>query len=87
MLWKVELPMALPEILAGIRVATTTTVGLAALAFIAGAGGLGQKILTDINFKSNIVTAGALCVALAFALEALLLGLERVAMPWKRARA
>lgn len=86
-LWRVELPLALPEIMAGVRVATTTTVGLAALAFVAGAGGLGQKILTDINFKSNIVVAGVLCVALAFALEAVLLGAERLATPWRRARA
>jgi osmoprotectant transport system permease protein len=85
--WKVELPLALPEIFAGLRIATTTTVGLAALAFYAGAGGLGQQILTDIAFKSNIVTAGVLCVLLAFALDVALLGLERLLLPWQRARA
>lgn len=86
-LWRVEVPLAAPEIFAGLRVATTTTVGLAALAFYAGAGGLGEKILTDIRFKSNIVTAGLLCVALAFVLDLALLALERVALPWRRARA
>jgi osmoprotectant transport system permease protein len=85
MLWRVELPLALPEIVAGLRIATTTTVGLAALAFIAGGGGLGQQILTDINFKSNILIAGTLCVLLAVALDVVLLGAERVASPWRRA--
>jgi len=83
-LLRVELPLAVPEIMAGLRVATTTTVGLAALAFLAGAGGLGAKIETDITFKSNIVVAGGLCVALAVALDALLLGLERLLTPWRR---
>jgi osmoprotectant transport system permease protein len=87
LLWKVELPLALPEIFAGLRVATTTNVGLAALAFYAGAGGLGQQILTDIAFKSNVLTAGLLCVLLAFVLDLALLGAQRLLLPWQRARA
>jgi osmoprotectant transport system permease protein len=87
LLWKVELPLALPEIFAGLRVATTTNVGLAALAFYAGAGGLGQQILTDISFKSNILVAGVLCVLLAFALDLALLTAQRLLVPWQRARA
>jgi osmoprotectant transport system permease protein len=87
LLWKVELPLALPEIFAGLRVATTTNVGLAALAFYAGAGGLGQQILTDIAFKSNILVAGLLCVLLAFVLDVALLGIQRLLLPWQRARA
>jgi osmoprotectant transport system permease protein len=82
--WKVELPLALPEIFAGVRIATTTTVGLVALAFYAGAGGLGQQILTNITFKSNVVTAGVLCVLLAFALDVALLTLQRIVLPWQR---
>jgi osmoprotectant transport system permease protein len=82
--WRVELPLALPEVFAGLRVATTTTVGLAALAFYAGAGGLGQKILSDIAFKSNIVTAGLMCVLLAFALDVGLLLVLRLLAPWQR---
>lgn len=85
-LWKVELPLALPEILAGLRIAATTTVGLAALAFYAGAGGLGQQIYADINFKSNILVAGLLCVLLAVAFDLALLALQRVLLPWQRAR-
>jgi osmoprotectant transport system permease protein len=87
LLWRVELPLAIPEIVAGMRVAVTTTVGLATLAFFAGAGGLGGEIFADINFKSNVVVAGGLCVLLAFALDGLLLLGQRAATPWMRARA
>jgi osmoprotectant transport system permease protein len=85
--WRVELPMALPEIMAGLRVASTTTVGLATLAFFAGAGGLGGSIFSDITFKSNVVVAGGLCVLLAVVLDLLILGVQRVLTPWRRARA
>ncbi len=85
LLWRVELPLALPEIMAGLRIATTTTVGLATLAFFAGAGGLGAQILTDINFKSNVAVAGGLCILLAIVLDVALLGAERAATPWRRA--
>jgi osmoprotectant transport system permease protein len=84
LLWRVEVPLALPEIFAGLRIAATTTVGLAALAFYAGAGGLGQQILSDINFTSNVVVAGLLCVALALAFDLLFLGAERLLLPWRR---
>jgi osmoprotectant transport system permease protein len=86
LLWRVELPLALPEIFAGLRIATTTTVGLAALAFYAGAGGLGQAILSDIAFKSNILVAGLFCVALAFVLDLVLLLAQRLLLPWQRVR-
>jgi osmoprotectant transport system permease protein len=87
LLWRVELPLAVPEILAGLRIATTTTVGLATLAFFAGAGGLGEQIFADLNFKSNVVTAGGLAVLLAAAFDALILLAQRMATPWARARA
>jgi osmoprotectant transport system permease protein len=87
LLWRVELPLAVPEILAGLRIASTTTVGLATLAFFAGAGGLGEQIFADINFKSNVVTAGGLAVLLAAALDALILLVQRLTTPWARARA
>jgi osmoprotectant transport system permease protein len=87
LLWRVELPLALPEIMAGLRIASTTTVGLATLAFFAGAGGLGEQIFADINFKSNVVTAGGLAVLLAAALDALILLAQRLSTPWARARA
>jgi osmoprotectant transport system permease protein len=85
LLWRVELPLALPEIMAGLRIAVTTTVGLAALAVFAGAGGLGAVILADVNFRSNVVVGGGLCVLLAVALDLLVLGVERTLTPWSRA--
>jgi osmoprotectant transport system permease protein len=85
--WRVELPLALPEIMAGLRIAVTTTVGLAALAFLAGAGGLGAAIFVDINFRSNVLVAGGLAVALAVALDLLVLGIQRLLTPWMRAAA
>jgi osmoprotectant transport system permease protein len=87
LLWKVEMPLALPEIIAGLRIATTTTVGLATLAFFAGAGGLGGEIFADITFKSNVVVAGGLCVLIAVVLDVILLLIQRAATPWTRAKA
>jgi osmoprotectant transport system permease protein len=84
-LWRVELPLAVPEIVAGLRIAATTTVGLATLAFFAGAGGLGGEIFSDITFKSNVVTAGVLCLALAILFDVVLLGIQRLLTPWMRA--
>ena len=84
LLWRVELPLALPAIMAGLRIATTTTVGLAALAFLAGAGGLGDAIFDDVNFRSNVVVASGLCVLLAVALDVAVLGIQRALTPWTR---
>jgi osmoprotectant transport system permease protein len=85
LLWRVELPLALPEILAGLRIAVTSTVGLATLAFFAGAGGLGKEIYADLNFKSNVVVAGGLAVLLAALLDGLILLFQRAITPWTRA--
>jgi osmoprotectant transport system permease protein len=85
MLWRVELPLALPEILAGLRIATVTTVGLAALAFLAGAGGLGAELDQDPFFKSNVAVAGGLAILLAALLDVIILGFQRLATPWQRA--
>jgi osmoprotectant transport system permease protein len=87
LLWRVELPLAMPEILAGLRIATTTTVGLAALAFLAGAGGLGAELDQQRYFKSNVVVAGGLCVALAAALDIIILTVQRFTTSWQRAGA
>jgi osmoprotectant transport system permease protein len=87
MLWRVEVPLALPEIMAGLRIAATTTVGLATLAFFAGAGGLGGAIFADLNFKSNVIVGGGLCVLLAVVLDLLILSAQRAMTPWQRARA
>jgi osmoprotectant transport system permease protein len=85
LLWRVELPLALPEIMAGLRIAVTTTVGLAALAFLAGAGGLGEALFDDLNFRSNVVVAGGLAILLAVVLDLLILALQKTLTPWTRA--
>jgi osmoprotectant transport system permease protein len=88
---QVELPLATPEILAGVRIALTTTVGLATLAFFAGGGGLGEQIYSEkagtggIFFKSNVVVAGGLAVLLAAVGDLLILTGQRLALPWRRA--
>ena len=86
-LWRVEMPLAVPEILAGLRIATTSTVNLATLAFFAGAGGLGAQIFQDITFRSNVVVAGGLAILLAAVFDLLILGGQRLATPWRRAAA
>src|SRR4051794_15138339 len=85
LLWKVEMPLALPAIMAGLRIAVTTTVGLTALVFLAGAGGLGEAIFSDTQFRSNVVVAGGLCVLLAVILDLLVLGVQKLMTPWTRA--
>ena len=89
LLWRVELPLAVPDIIAGLRIATTTTVGLATLAVFAGAGGLGEQIVTgsNITFKTGVVAAGGLAVLLALALDVVLLTIQRLMTPWRRAQA
>jgi osmoprotectant transport system permease protein len=84
LLWKVELPLALPAIMAGLRIAVTTTVGLTALVFLAGAGGLGGSIFADMQFRSNVVVAGGLCVVLAVAFDLGVLVIQKLLTPWTR---
>jgi osmoprotectant transport system permease protein len=86
-LWRVELPLAVPEIVAGLRIATVSTVALATLAVFVNGGGLGTKIYGSANltFPTSIIIAGGLAMAIAFAFDLALLGLQRQAMPWRRA--
>ena len=60
LLWRAELPLALPEIFAGLRIATVSTVALATLAVFASGGGLGVPIYEQIDFKTNVIIAGGL---------------------------
>jgi len=87
LLWRVELPLALPEIMAGLRIAMTTTVGLASLVFLAGAGGLGETIFSDRFFRSNVLVAGGLCVLMAIVLDLAVLAVQKLLTPWTRATA
>jgi osmoprotectant transport system permease protein len=84
-LFKVELPMALPTIFAGLRIAASSTVGIAGFAFFAGAGGLGAEIFADPTFRGNVVTASVLMILLATALELIVLAVQRAFTPWERA--
>jgi len=86
-LFRVELPLSLPTIFAGLRIAASSTVGIAGFAFFAGAGGLGGKIFSDPAFKGNVVTASLLMILLAAALELAVLLVQRIFTPWERAAA
>lgn len=89
LLLRVELPLALPAIVAGIRVATVSTISLVTVGALVGYGGLGDLILTGFNnnfFRAQVTTALIACVALAAAADVLLLGVQRLLTPWQRRR-
>jgi osmoprotectant transport system permease protein len=85
---RVELPLAAPAIIAGLRIATVTVISLATVAALIDNEGLGVPILTAISnevFKTELIVAGAMAVALALAADALLVVAQRVITPWVRA--
>ncbi|HYD09508.1 MAG TPA: ABC transporter permease [Acidimicrobiales bacterium] len=86
-LLRVELPLALPAILAGVRLAVVTTVGLVTVAALIGHGGLGHLILDGLNrrFRTPLVIGSVLSVGLAATLDLALLGVQRAVTPWRRA--
>lgn len=86
-LWKVELPLAMPEIVAGLRIATVSTVALATLAVFANGGGLGGEIITgsNITFKTGIIVAGGIAVIMAIIFDAFILLTGKLLTPWTRA--
>ena len=83
---RVELPLALPAIVAGIRIATVTTIGLVTVTALIGQGGLGQLIMDGFgrNFRTPLTVGIVLSLALAVVADLTLLGLLRVATPWRR---
>jgi osmoprotectant transport system permease protein len=86
-LLRVELPLAAPAIIAGLRIATVTVISLATVAALIDNEGLGVPILTAISnevFKTELIVAGAMAVALALAADALLVLAQRVITPWTR---
>jgi osmoprotectant transport system permease protein len=87
-LLRVELPLALPAIMAGVRIATVTTISLTTVAAYIGAGGLGQPIFDAIQtgFKTEFVAAGALAIALALVVDMVLVLVQRLVTPWSRRR-
>lgn len=86
LLWRVELPLAVPEIIAGLRIATVSTVALATLAVFAGGGGLGDPIYADITFKTNVALAGGLSILIAIAFDFLLVRSQRILVPWRQVK-
>jgi osmoprotectant transport system permease protein len=87
-LTRVDMPLAVPLIVAGLRIATVTTIGLVMVTALIGEGGLGNLMLRGFNFRNyTAVYVGAIVtVALAVVADALLIWLGRVATPWSRTR-
>jgi osmoprotectant transport system permease protein len=85
-LWRVELPLALPVIIAGIRVATVSTIGLTTVTALIGQGGLGYFILDGLQrfFSTPLIVGAVLSVALAVLADGALVLLQRWATPWSR---
>lgn len=88
MLFAVEIPNALPSIVAGLRVATVTTVALVTVGVVVGYGGLGQLMFRGFqsSYRAQIATSVLLCVALALILDLAIVAAARAAMPWARRR-
>lgn len=86
LLFKVELPLAIPVIMAGLRVATVSTVALTTVGALVSYGGLGNLIEDGVqtNFRAELFTAAVLCVVLAVALDIVIVLLERLLTPWTR---
>lgn len=87
-LLKINLPLALPSIMAGLRVAVVTVISLATVAAFVVQVGLGAPIVDGLrlNFVTELVAAGVLAVLLALVGDALVVLLERAVTPWARAR-
>jgi osmoprotectant transport system permease protein len=84
LLWRVELPLAMPEIIAGLRIATVSTVAISTLMVFANVDTLGGPLYQQITFKTNIVIAGGLSILMAITFDLLLLGAQRFLAPWRR---
>ena len=86
LLLRVQLPLALPTLFAGLRVATVSTVALVTVGAILGHGGLGNLIYAGLRtqFRAEVLTATVLVVVLAVVADLLLLALQRAVTPWQR---
>jgi osmoprotectant transport system permease protein len=89
-LLRVELPLALPAIVAGLRIAVVTIIALATIVYVVYNHGLGVPIHTALGegpFKTELIAAGGLTIVLALVADALLVLIQRLLTPWARARA
>jgi osmoprotectant transport system permease protein len=86
LLFRVELPLALPVIMAGLRVATVSTVALTTVGSLVAYGGLGNLIKDGVNtnFRAELFSAAVLCVLLAIVLDVLIVLMQRLLTPWTR---
>jgi osmoprotectant transport system permease protein len=86
-LWRIELPLAVPEIVAGLRIAIVSTVAIATLAVFISAGGLGTQILNggNLTFPTSIIIVLTIVVLMALLFDVVLLAAQRVMTPWRRA--
>lgn len=86
LLVRIELPLALPVIMAGLRVATVSTVALTTVGSLVAYGGLGNLIKDGVstNFRAELFTASVLCVVLAVALDLVLVSMQWLLTPWTR---
>jgi osmoprotectant transport system permease protein len=87
-LWRVDLPLASPVIVAGLRIATVTTIGLVTVSALIGQGGLGRLINEGLRrtFPTMTITGAVLSVALALLADLGFVLLLRAITPWSRAR-
>ena len=85
-LFRIELPLALPVMMAGLRVATVSTVALTTVGALIANGGLGNLIADGVSndFKSELLAACLLCVAIAVLLDVLIVVTQRLVTPWTR---
>jgi osmoprotectant transport system permease protein len=83
----VEVPLATPVIIAGLRIATVSSIALITIAALIGRGGFGQFILDGLDtfFWTPLIVGVVLSVALAFLADVALLGLQRLMTPWAKA--
>jgi osmoprotectant transport system permease protein len=86
-LWRVELPLALAAIIAGVRIATISTIGLVTVTALIGQGGFGYFILDGIQrfFSTELIVGAVGSIVLAIAADGLLVLLQRRLTPWTRA--
>jgi len=87
LMWRVEIPLAMPEIIAGLRIATVSTVAIATLAVFAGGDGLGSELVgSNITFKTGVIIAGGMAIIIAITFDLLLVLAQRLLAPWRKVR-
>jgi osmoprotectant transport system permease protein len=85
-LWRVELPLAIPEIIGGLRIASVSTIAIATLAVLISAGGLGTLMYgANLTFPTSIILAAAIVILMALLIDVILLLVQRLTTSWRRA--